>query len=534
MPDYNQEYSNQGQLNQGQTNTMQSGLSIHGVENLRALNKPCYIIQENNQITINNEGCDDVAKITAYVPPMVPEQLGDPAFKAFYGVKYAYMTGAMANGISSEEMVISLGQQNILASFGAGGLDLNRVELAIQKIQKALPNGPYVFNFIHNPSEPAIEKGTIDLYVKYGVNVIEAAAFFNLTPSLVYYRAKGLQQDQQGNIQVKNKIIAKVSRREVATVFMQPAPEDVLNNLIAQGLLTRQEAQLAMQVPMADDITVEADSGGHTDNRPLISLLPSVIALRDDIQAQRQYPVEIRVGAGGGVGTPDAALACFIMGAAYVVTGSVNQSCVEAGASEHTRQILAQSGMADVVMAPASDMFERGIKLQVLKKGTLFPMRAQKLYDLYTTYNSLSEIPAAELEKLEKQILQNSVETIWQETVKFFEKRDPSVIEKAKNNPKKQMALVFRWYLGLSSRWSNAGVKGREFDYQIWSGPAMGAFNDWVASTYLNDYQNRKVADIAEHLMYGAAYQHRIQVLKSQGLYLPAQYQRYIPSAPMV
>ena len=516
--------------NQAPAGTIQNGLSIQGVDNLRALNKPCYIIQDNNQITINNEGCDDVAKITAYVPPMMPEQLGDPAFKAFYGVKYAYMTGAMANGISSEELVISLGRQNILASFGAGGLDLNRVELAIKKIQQALPNGPYVFNFIHNPSEPAIEQGTIDLYLKYGVNVIEAAAFFNLTPSLVYYRAKGLQQDPQGRIQINNKIIAKVSRREVATVFMQPAPEDVLNKLLAQGLLTQQEAQLAMQVPMADDITVEADSGGHTDNRPLSVLLPSVIALRDEIQAQRQYPVEIRVGAGGGVGTPDAALACYMMGAAYVVTGSVNQSCVEAGASEHTRKLLAQAGMADVVMAPASDMFERGIKLQVLKKGTLFPMRAQKLYDLYSTYNSLSEIPPAELERLEKQILQNSVAAIWQQTVEFFEKRDPSVIEKAKNNPKKQMALVFRWYLGLSSRWSNAGVAGREFDYQIWCGPAMGAFNDWVASTYLNDYKNRKVVDIAEHLMYGAAYQHRIQVLKSQGLYLPAQYQRYIPS----
>jgi trans-AT polyketide synthase, acyltransferase and oxidoreductase domains len=504
-------------------------MQINGIESLNDLSKPCYIIKDNNQIIINNEGCEDVSKITAYVPPMLPEQLGDPAFKAFYGVNYAYMTGAMANGISSEEMVISLGKQNILSSFGAGGLDLNRVELAINKIQQALPNGPYVFNFIHNPSEPAIEQGTVDLYIKYGVHVIEAAAFFTLTPSLVYFRAKGLSQDQQGNIQIDNKIIAKISRREVATVFMQPAPEEVVNKLLAQGLISQQQAQLALQVPMADDITVEADSGGHTDNRALTVLLPSIIALRDEIQAQRLYPTEIRVGAGGGVGTPDAALACYMMGAAYIVTGSVNQSCVEAGASEHTRKLLAQAGMADVVMAPASDMFERGIKLQVLKKGTLFPMRAQKLYDLYITYNSLKDIPKAELDKVEKQILQNSVDSIWQQTVEFFQQRDPSVIEKARNNPKKQMALVFRWYLGLSSRWSNAGVKGREFDYQIWSGPAMGAFNDWVASTYLSDYTNRKVVDVALQLMYGAAYQHRIQVLKSQGLYLPSKYQRYIP-----
>jgi PfaD family protein len=505
-------------------------MQISGIENLKDLSKPCYVMVDNDQLTINNEGCDDVSKITAYVPPMLASQLGDPNFKAFYGVKYAYMTGAMANGISSEEMVISLGKENILASFGAGGLDLPRVELAINKIQHTLPNGPYVFNFIHNPSEPAIEQGTVDLYLKYGVNVIEAAAFFTLTPSLVHYRAKGLSQDKNGHIQINNKIIAKISRREVATVFMTPAPEKIVNKLLAEGKITPQQAQWVQQMPMADDITVEADSGGHTDNRALTVLLPSIIALRDEIQAQRQYAIEIRVGAGGGVGTPDAALACYMMGAAYIVTGSVNQSCIEAGASEHTRKLLAQAGMADVVMAPASDMFERGIKLQVLKKGTLFPMRAQKLYELYSTYNGLSDIPQNERDKLEKQILQNSVETIWQQTVDFFQKRDPSIIEKAKNNPKKQMALVFRWYLGLSSRWSNAGVAGREFDYQIWCGPAMGAFNDWVAGTYLSDYKNRKVVDVAEHLMYGAAYQHRIQVLKSQGLYLPSQYQRYIIS----
>ncbi len=75
---------------------------IQGLENLQALDKPCYVIQDNGQIIINNEGCEAVEKITAYVPPMVARQLGDPAFKAFYGVKYAYMTGAMANGISSE------------------------------------------------------------------------------------------------------------------------------------------------------------------------------------------------------------------------------------------------------------------------------------------------------------------------------------------------------------------------------------------------------------------------------------------------
>ena len=181
---------------------------------------------------------------------------------------------------------------------------------------------------------------------------------------------------------------------------------------------------------MADDITVEADSGGHTDNRPLVSVLPSIIALRDQIQAKHQYKEAIRVGVGGGIGTPHAALGAFMMGAAYIVTGSVNQACYQAAASEHTRKVLAEADMADVIMAPAADMFEMGVKLQVLKRGTLFAMRAQKLYELYQSYDSIDDIPKEERAKIEKQIFRQPLEDIWQGTISFFNERDPQVIEK--------------------------------------------------------------------------------------------------------
>ena len=54
-----------------------------------------------------------------------------------------------------------------------------------------------------------------------------------------------------------------------------------------------------MKVPMADDITIEADSGGHTDNRPMVALLPTIIRLRDQIQAEYNYKKKIRIGAAG-------------------------------------------------------------------------------------------------------------------------------------------------------------------------------------------------------------------------------------------
>ena len=52
------------------------------------------------------------------------------------------------------------------------------------------------------------------------------------------------------------------------------------------------------------------------------------------------------MGAAGGLGTPAAIAAAFQMGAAYVVTGSVNQSAVEAGLSAEAKDLLAQAGLA--------------------------------------------------------------------------------------------------------------------------------------------------------------------------------------------
>ncbi|WP_423753484.1 PfaD family polyunsaturated fatty acid/polyketide biosynthesis protein [Chlorogloeopsis fritschii] len=501
------------------------------------IDKPCHILKAEGNLGATNEGIvysqehskNGQIEVLITVPPLVIQQLGDRAFLDFHGVKCAYASGSMANGIASEELVIALGKENILSSFGAGGLSLSRLETAIHRIQQALPKGPFAFNLIHSPSEPAIERAAVDLYLKYGIRTIEASAFLDLTPNIIYYRAAGLNLNSANQIEIKNKVIAKLSRRELATKFLQPAPKEILRQLVAQGLITQLQAILAAKVPIADDITVEADSGGHTDNRPLVCLLPSILELRDEIQSKYCYPNPVRVGVAGGIATPQSALAAFMMGAAYVVTGSINQSCLEAGTSEHTKQLLAQADMADVMMAPAADMFEMGVKLQVLKRGTLFPIRAQKLFDLYKTYDSIEDIPIHEREKLEKQIFKSSLESVWEETLTYLSKRNPDKISKAANNPKLKMALIFRWYLGLSSRWSILGEKGREMDYQIWCGPAMGAFNNWVKGSYLAEPNNRRVVDVAHHIMAGAAFLYRLQSLKIQGLQMPAYYSHYCP-----
>ena len=467
------------------------------------------------------------------IPALPIEMLGNMDFRRTYGVRCAFYAGAMANGIASTEMVIALGKAGLMGSFGAAGMVRNKLEAIVDQIQSELPNGPYAFNLIHSPNEEALEQNAVEVYLQKGVHVVEASAYLDLTPSIVYYRAAGLKKNADGSVEICNRVIAKLSRSEVATKFMQPAPLVLLDKLVSEKKITRDQADLALRVPMADDVTVEGDSGGHTDNRPLVCLLPTMLALRDQIQEKYHYATPVRIGAAGGISTPASVLGAFMMGAAFVVTGSVNQACVESGASLHTKKLLAEAGMADIAMAPSADMFEMGVKVQVLKRGTLFPMRALKLYEIYNHYDAIDQIPPDEKLKLEKQVFQRDLESIWQDTVKFFSERDPAQIERAINNPKRKMALIFRWYLGLSSRWSNTGDPAREMDYQIWCGPSMGAFNDWTRSTYMSDPLKRHIVDVTLHLFTGAAYQYRVQLLKLHGFQVTSKLEQYYPCSPL-
>lgn len=503
-------------------------------EVLSKVDQQCFVVRDTNGIigVATRLGTDDPAQLTsmellATIPAFLPGQLGDPAFKSTYGLEYNYMTGAMANGIGSAKLVISMVQAGMLGSFGAGGMVLSRIEEGIDTMQKALGNKAFCVNLIHSPNEEALERNAVELFLNKSITIVEASAFMDLTVHIVRYRAAGLTQDASGRVIIKNRVIAKISRTELAEKFMKPAPGALLDKLVADGKITSDEAALALKIPMADDITVEADSGGHTDRRSLVCLLPAIISLRNEMQAKFQYPIEVRIGAAGGLGTPDAIFAAFMMGAAYVVTGSINQGCLESGSSDHVRKVLAEVEMVDVMMAPAADMFEMGVKLQVIKKGSLFGLRAQKLYDIYEKYEGIEQIPEKERAGLEKTLFQDTLDNIWKGCVEFFNERDPEQIKRAQDNPKRKMALIFRWYLGLSSAWANAGEKGRELDYQIWCGPAMGAFNTWTKGTSLEKWENRKVAEVANHLLTGAAHLYRLQSLEMSGIWMRSDYKHY-------
>lgn len=506
------------------------GVGWENLENtllvIQDIRQGAYIIDigKGLQAIPSNKNAGEIPydKVLCYMPPVLPESLGDRTFLRAHGSVYPYIVGEMANGIASAELVISAAKAGMCGFFGAAGLSPANIEKNIQEIQRQLSGITcWGSNLIDTPQLPALQAAIVDVYLNLGVRIVSASAYIQLNPQIVRYAFRGIKQEANGTIIRPNHVIAKISRPEVAIHFMSPPPQSMLQDLVYKGLLTHDEAILAAIFPVAEDITVEADSAGHTDNRPLCALFPVILQLALECNKKYNYHQPLRVGAAGSLGTPAAVAAAFCMGAAYVLTGSINQASVESALSPEGKQLLSQAGIADYCMAPAADMFEIGVKVQILKKGLLYGVRAQQLYEIYRTYDSLEVIPASTRDKIEKQIFKTSIENIWEQTKQFFETRDPTQIERAQQDPKLRMALVFRWYLGLSSHWAITGDKERALDYQIWCGPAMGAFNSWVKGSFLEDLKERTVKQMGLNLLEGAAYLLRLEYLRGLGISMP-------------
>lgn len=432
-----------------------------------------------------------------------PETLGSALFRKRFGVKYAYIAGAMYRGIATPKLVVRMGKAGLVAFFGTGGLSLADIEKGIQTIQGELRHGEaYGLNLLANYAYPEFERQTIELYLRYNVRLIEAAAFMQMTPALVLFRLKGLKRGKDGKVEGSHRILAKVSRPEVAEAFMSPAPEHIVQQLLKEGKISAEQAELAKRVPVSEDVCVEADSGGHTDGGIPTVLFPAMLTLKRTMERKYGYPEPICMGLAGGIGTPEAAAAAFMMGADFILTGSINQCTVEAGTSDDVKTLLQDINVQDTDYAPAGDMFETGAKVQVLKKGVFFPTRANKLFSLYNHHASLDDIPEKTRKQLQTTYFKKTFEEVWEDTRKYLEGQGlQHEVVKAEANPKHKMALVFRWYFGHTTRLALTGKHEERVNYQVHTGPALGAFNQWVKGTPLESWSARHADEIGKKLL---------------------------------
>ena len=430
------------------------------------------------------------------------QSLGSQSFMHRYKLKYAYAAGAMYRGIASPALVTHMARHQLLSFLGTGGLSLQEIEACIRQVQQDLPAGAsFGVNLLHSPYKPEREMQQVKLLLSLGINLVEASAYMGLTEAIVYYRVQGLYEEA-GVVKARNRIMAKLSRPEVAFYFLEPAPTNLLKALQIKGFITADQARLAACIPIADDLCVEADSGGHTDQGMPYAVFPVIRKMCDEAMQKHCYTEVIHVGAAGGIGTPEAAAASFSMGADFVLTGSVNQCTVEAGTSDAVKDLLQQMNVQDSDYAPAGDLFEVGAKIQVLKKGLFFSVRANKLYDLYKTIGNLKSLDTSLQKQIEERYFKKSFDQIFEE---LKQRKSPEEIDKAEKNPKVKMAMVFKWYFHHTTIWAITGDTDFRTDYQIHCSPALGAFNQLVKGTALQDWRQRHPGNIADFIMQGAA-----------------------------
>ena len=67
--------------------------------------------------------------LVAVIPSCRLEDLGDPQFRGRHGLRFPCMSGAMANGIGSVEIVEAMARGGFLGVFGSAGLSLGAIEL---------------------------------------------------------------------------------------------------------------------------------------------------------------------------------------------------------------------------------------------------------------------------------------------------------------------------------------------------------------------------------------------------------------------
>jgi len=111
------------------------------------------------------------------------------------------------------------------------------------------------------------------------------------------------------------------------------------------------------------------------------------------------------------------------------------------------------------------------------------------------------DIDEKTLLELQEKYFKRTFDSVYAETRAHYSKHLPGEIRRAEQNPKQKMALIFRWYFVHALRLAMEGNIENKVDFQIFCGPALGAFNQWVKGTEMDNWRNRHVDEIAERLM---------------------------------
>ncbi|MCH9647435.1 MAG: ACP S-malonyltransferase [Deltaproteobacteria bacterium] len=421
----------------------------------------------------------------------VGQNLGSAEFRSAYGLDLAYLPGSSAPGMRTAQFVAAASRSRLFAFLDVQGESREEIRAEIAETAR-LCSGPFGICLWQGGEDSQLEAVLVDEALSQQVRSIEALGYYRITPALVRFRFRGAHRDREGQAVVPHRLLASVSRVGTASLFLNPPPHKIIEDLLHQKLLTAEEGEIARDVPLASDLCALTGSSHGTD---LSTLLPSLLQLRDRLAPPSSPRRRVPVGAGGALGTPDALACAFFLGADFVQTGAINLCAVESAAPKTLKALLASLEPGDTTSAPAASGFSLGSRVQVVKRGSFFAARAQKLYELYRFYPSIEAIPASQREKLESSTFRRTLESVWREV-----QGEPRP-EAAETDPKHKMAQVFSWYLRQSQRWALQGNESERLNFQIPCDESVAAFNLSVADTGLSDLSQRTASKMADWLM---------------------------------
>ena len=437
-------------------------------------------------------------------------------------MRFPYVAGEMANGIATERDGDRDGAGRHARLLRRGGARLRAGRAAVDELdaRSSATASPWGVNLIHSPDEPRSRTASPTCSLARGVQRISASAFMASRPPSCAARPRGCAVDAQGRIVRRHHLFAKISRPEVAAQFMSPAP---------RGHAAR--AGRSGQAHAGGGRAGRARAGrrGHhrrgrlrrAHRQPAAGRAAADRSSRCATSSPRShgYQRPIRVGAAGGLGTP-AARRGGVRARRRLRAHRLGQPGRRRGRplGRRPRRCSREAGIADVAMAPAADMFELGVKVQVLKRGTMFARaRATALRALpRVRQRSRRSRPTLRAELETRDASAHRSTAIWDETEAFWARTRPGRGRARRARPEAPdgagLPLVPRHVEPLGDR----RRRRRRADYQIWCGPAMGAFNALGRRARSSKpRRDRTVVQIALNLLEGAAVVTRAQQLRS-------------------
>ncbi|OLR94815.1 acyltransferase domain-containing protein [Actinokineospora bangkokensis] len=374
---------------------------------------------------------------------------GSAAVRDAYAVRHACLAGSLDHGVSSPELVRSLGSAGFFGFLGTRGLTEDQVRAALSAVRGA-PRCGAAWN-------PDLDDAVMaDLLIDNGVHCAEVRADrCSATPGLLRFRYSGEQR----------RVLVRVTTPASAQRFLRPPDAGLLRQLVDTGVLSPADAAAA-RAPLATEVAVEGE---------WVSGLPAIAALG----------AGVAVGAAG-VGTPRAVDAAFALGADFVLTTSLNQATPEAATSTAAKDLLSLLDVGDTTAAPDPDQFGIGGRAEVARKGTLYAARAERLYRLYLRHGTLADLPAHHRDEVERT---------------HFGRPLAEVCAGLPGPPGEELARAFAAYCRDATAAALLGTAGRRMDYRVPAGPDLGAFNGFTRGTALADWRERGAAAVAATLV---------------------------------